>query len=54
MMCFFAVVDLWEKVVIAYHLGSDITAFLVTDIIREANKKNKVTDGLVLHNDQGS
>ena len=51
-MC--AVVDLCGKMVIAYRIGSDMTASLVTDTIREAKQKEKVTDGLALHSDQGS
>lgn len=51
-MC--AVVDLCGKMVLAYRIGSDMTASLVTDTIREAKQKEKVTDGLALHSDQGS
>lgn len=51
-MC--AVVDLCGKMVIAYRIGSDMTASLVTDTVREAKQKEKVTDGLALHSDQGS
>ena len=51
-MC--AVVDLCGKVVLAWRLGSDMTASLVTDTIRDALKQEKVTDGLALHSDQGS
>ena len=51
-MC--AVVDLCGKMVIAYRIGSDMTASLVTDTIRDAKQKEKVTDGLALHSDQGS
>jgi transposase InsO family protein len=51
-MC--AVVDLCGKVVLAWRLGSDMTASLVTDTIRDALKREKVTDGLALHSDQGS
>jgi transposase InsO family protein len=51
-MC--AVVDLCGKVVLAWRLGSDMTASLVTDTIRDALQQEKVTDGLALHSDQGS
>ncbi len=51
-MC--AVIDLCGKMVISYCIGSDMTASLVTDTIREAKQKEKVTDGLALHSDQGS
>jgi transposase InsO family protein len=50
-MC--AVVDLCGKVVLAWRLGSDMTASLVTDTIRDALQQEKVTDGLALHSDQG-
>ena len=51
-MC--AVVDLCGKMVLAYRIGNDMSASLVTDTIREARQKEKVTDGLALHSDQGS
>ncbi len=51
-MC--AVLDLCEKVVLAWKIGADMSSSLVTDTIREALKREKVTDGLVLHSDQGS
>ena len=51
-MC--AVVDLCGKVVLAWHLGSDMSASLVTDTIRDALQREKVTDGLALHSDQRS
>lgn len=51
-MC--AVVDLCGKVVLAWRLGNDMTASLVTDTIRDALQQEKVTDGLALHSDQGS
>lgn len=49
-----AVVDLCGKMVLAYRIGSDMTASLVTDTIRDAWQKEKVADGLSLHSDQGS
>ena len=49
-----AVVDLCGKMVLAYRIGNDMTASLVTDTIRDAFKKEMVADGLALHSDQGS
>lgn len=53
-----AVVDLCGKMVLAYRIGNDMTASLVTDTIRDAvhsvQQKEKVADGLALHSDQGS
>lgn len=51
-MC--AVIDLCGKMVLAYRIGNDMTASLVTDTIRDALQKEKVADGLALHSDQGS
>lgn len=51
-MC--AVLDLCGKMVLAYHIGGDMTSSLVTDTVRDACKKEKVADGLTLHSDQGS
>lgn len=51
-MC--AVLDLCGKQVLAYRIGTDMTASLVTDTVRDALQKEKVTDGLALHSDQGS
>ncbi len=51
-MC--AVVDLYDRMVLAYRIGNDMTTSLVTDTIREAMTKEKVADGLALHSDQGS
>ena len=51
-MC--AVMDLCGKMVLAYHIGTDMTTSLVTDTIRNAKQKEMVTDGLALHSDQGS
>ena len=49
-----AVIDLCGKMVLAYRIGDDMTASLVTDTIRDAKQKEMVTDGLALHSDQGS
>ena len=51
-MC--AVLDLCGKVVLAWKLGTDMCSSLVTDTIREALQREKVTGGLTLHSDQGS
>ncbi len=42
------------KMVLSYRIGNDMTASLVIDTIRDAIQKEKVTDGLALHSDQGS
>ena len=51
-MC--AVLDLCGKVVLAWKIGTDMCSSLVTDTIREALQREKVTGGLALHSDQGS
>ena len=51
-MC--AVIDLCGKMVLSYRIGIDMTSTLVIDTITDALKKEKVTDGLVLHSDQGA
>lgn len=51
-MC--AVIDLCGNMVLAYRIGNDMTASLVTDTIRDALQKEKVAGGLALHSDQGS
>ena len=51
-MC--AVLDLCGKMVLAYKIGTDMSTSLVTDTIRDAKQREKVTDGLALHSDQGS
>lgn len=51
-MC--AVPDLCGKVVLAWKMGTDMCSSLVTDTIREALQREKVTNGLTLHSDQGS
>ena len=49
-----AVIDQCGKMVLNYRIGTDMTSTLVIDTIAEALKQEKVTDGLVLHSDQGS
>lgn len=51
-MC--AVIDLCGKFVVAYRIGNDMTSSLVTDTIRDAIEREKVTGGLALHSDQGA
>ena len=51
-MC--AVLDLCGKVVLAWKISTDMSSSLVTDTIREALAREKVTDGLALHSDQGA
>ena len=51
-MC--AVLDLCGKMVLSYRIGDDMTSSLVIDTIRDAIQREKVTDGLALHSDQGS
>lgn len=51
-MC--AVIDLCGKMVLSYKIGTDMTNSLVLDTVCDALKKEKVTDGLALHSDQGS
>lgn len=51
-MC--AVIDLCGRMVLAYRIGSDMSASLVTQTIRDALNTEKVTDGLALHSDQGA
>ena len=40
--------------VLAYRIGSDMAASLVTDTIRDELQKEKAADGLALHSGQGS
>lgn len=43
------------RYIVAYRLGTEITATLVSDTVRDAftREKGKVANGLVLHSDQG-
>ena len=47
-----AVLDLCGKMVLAYRIGGDMTASLVTDTVRDACKKEKAADGRILHSGQ--
>jgi hypothetical protein len=48
------VIDLCGRMVLSWRIGTDMTASLVTDIVRDALQLEKVADGLALHSDQGS
>ena len=39
------VLDLCGKMLLAYRIGGDMTASLVTDTVRDACKKEKAADG---------
>ena len=49
-----AVMDLCGRKVLSWRVGNDMTTTLVTNTVRDAVTKEKVTDGLALHSDQGS
>ena len=51
-MC--AVLDLCGRTVLAWRIGDDMTASLVTDTVKDALIQEKVAGGLALHSDQGS
>jgi transposase InsO family protein len=48
------VIDLCGRMVLSWRIGTDMTASLVTDTVRDALQLEKVADGLALHSDQGS
>ena len=50
-----AIMDLCGRYIVAYRLGTEINATLVSDTVRDAfaREKGKVADGLLLHSDQG-
>lgn len=50
-----AIMDLCGRCIVAYRLGTEINATLVSDTVRDAfgREKGKVADGLLLHSDQG-
>jgi transposase InsO family protein len=53
--CYLSVIrDLYDESIVAYKLSKDMTVKLVLDTIKLAKKKEKVTDSLQLHSDQGS
>lgn len=54
-MCYLcAVIDQCGKMVLGWRIGTDMTASLVTDTVRDALQKEMVANGLILHSDQGS
>ena len=46
--------DLYDGFIVAHHLGKQNSFALVTKTIKLAKEKEVVTDGLVLHSDQGT
>jgi putative transposase len=45
--------DLYDNFIVAHEFGKDNSVALVQKTLRAAKQKEKVTDGLVLHSDQG-
>lgn len=45
--------DLFDGFIVAHQLGRQQSVRLVTDTLKQARLKEKVTDGLILHSDQG-
>ena len=45
--------DLFDNSIVAYRTGTEQNNRLVLDTVRDAIEKEKVTDGLALHSDQG-
>ncbi len=45
--------DLHDGFIVAYTFGQSNSVQLVTDMLKLAKQKEKVTDGLILHSDQG-
>jgi putative transposase len=45
--------DLYDGFIVAYTFGQSNSIQLVTDMLKLAKQKEKVTDGLILHSDQG-
>jgi putative transposase len=45
--------DLYDGFIVAHHLQRNNSIELVIKTIQQAQKKEKVTDGLILHSDQG-
>jgi putative transposase len=45
--------DLYDNFIVAYHFGKENSVALVQKTLRQAKQKEKVTDGLILHSDQG-
>lgn len=45
--------DLYDGFIVAHTFGHNNSVQLVTDMLKQAKQKEKVTDGLILHSDQG-
>jgi len=45
--------DLYDNFIVAYQFGKENSVALVQKTLRQAKQKEKVTDGLILHSDQG-
>ena len=45
--------DLYDNFIVAHQFGRENSVALVQQNLRKAKQKEKVTDGLVLHSDQG-
>ena len=50
-----AIMDLCGRYIVAYRIGTEMTASLVSDTVKDAfaREKEKIADGLALHSDQG-
>jgi putative transposase len=46
--------DLYDGFIVAHTFGLSNSVQLVTDMLRQAKQKEKATDGLILHSDQGN
>ena len=46
--------DLFDSFIVAHQLGQQNSVCLVTNTLKQAKRKEKVTDGLLLHSDQGT
>ena len=45
--------DLYDGFIVAHTFGQSNSIQLVTDMLRQAKQKEKVTEGLILHSDHG-
>ncbi len=45
--------DLYDNFIVAYQFGRENSVALIQKTLRQAKQKEKVTDGLILHSDQG-
>lgn len=48
-----AIKDLYDGFIVAHTFGQSNSVQLVVDMLKQAKQKEKVTDGLILHSDQG-